>query len=101
MLTPRAKPAVSVDRDQKSIVTLEEEKGRGLLVDPFDRGRCCTQNDNSPGHTGSGGREPGPRLVTGTLGFSPSFGLRSCPSHPTSPPPPLQMCEITLCSTAW
>lgn len=95
------RPVVSVDRDQKSILTLEDEKGRGLLVDPFYSRRYCTQNDNSPGHTGSRGREPGPRLVTGTVGYSPSFGLRSCPSHLTSPALPPQTCEIALCLTAW
>lgn len=79
MSRPWAKPVVSVVRDLKSILTPEDEKERGLLMDPLCRG-SCTQTDNCPGHTGSRDRELGPYLVTGTVEFSPSFGLRCRPS---------------------
>lgn len=35
MLIPRAKPVASVLGDLKTILTPEDEKGRGLLVDPL------------------------------------------------------------------
>lgn len=79
MPRPRAKPVVSVVRDLKSILTPEDEKGRGLLLYPLCRGSCI-QTDNYPGHTGSRDRELGPYLVIGTVDFSLSFGLRCCPS---------------------
>jgi hypothetical protein len=43
----RAQPVASVVKDLKSILVPEDEKGRGLLVDPLCRG-SCTQKTAPP-----------------------------------------------------